>query len=181
MRLSQHECLGGLVAAAAFVVAPLPVRGYEVHHPVFPAQPSPEEVSHLRDEVAAVMRFGPEQVAAFVVARTSHYNIDCPNCDAGNPQRVGWQWSADDPEHITCGYCGMVFPSDGYPLDKVTTTTDATGLAHDYPYFEGRGGYKHYIRCTWTTARRPTWSAVQARSRGSTRARERRSTPARPP
>ncbi|MEW6750132.1 MAG: hypothetical protein AB1505_04045 [Candidatus Latescibacterota bacterium] len=144
--MSRREGLGGPVALATFLVAALPAHGYEARHPVFPAHVPPEQVAHLRGDVAAVMQFGPEQIAAFVPARTSHYNIDCPNCEAGNPQRVGWVWSADDPERITCGYCGMVFPNDRYPLDRVTTVTDATGLAHDYAYWEGRNGYKHYIQ-----------------------------------
>ena len=114
----------------------------EPQHPVFPAQRSEDQVSSPTHDV---MQFSPDEIDAFIVARTSHYNIACPNCDAGNPQRVGWQWSVDDPDHITCGYCGMVFPNDNYPLDRVTTVTDATGTVHDYAYYEGKKGYKHYI------------------------------------
>jgi hypothetical protein len=131
---------------ATLLVTSLPARGYQPQHPVFPARLSADRVSSLERDVAAVMQFSPQKIDEFIVARTSHYNIACPNCDAGNRQRVGWQWSVDDPDHITCGYCGMVFPNDKYPLDKVTTVTDATGIVHDYAYYEGKEGYKHYIR-----------------------------------
>jgi hypothetical protein len=144
--MSQGVLVPALATAVSLLVAPLPALGYQPRHPVFPAQPSDDQVSLLKGDVTAVMQFSPEKIDEFVPPRTGHYNIDCPNCEAGNPQRVGWQWSVDDPDHLTCGYCGMVFPNDQYPLDRVTTVTDATGTMHDYAYYEGKKGYKHYIR-----------------------------------
>lgn len=135
-----------LAVVATVLMAALPARAYQPQHPVFPVQLSDEQVSLLKGDVAAVMQFSPQKIDEFIPLRTGHYNIDCPNCEAGNPQRVGWQWSVGDPDHLTCGYCGMVFPDDQYPLDKVTTVTDATGTVHDYAYYEGNHGYKHYIR-----------------------------------
>jgi hypothetical protein len=131
---------------ATLLVAALPARGNQPQHPVFPAHLSDDQVSLLKGDIAAVMQLSPEKIDEFVPARTGHYNIDCPNCDAGTPQRVGWQWSVDDPDHLTCGYCGMVFPNDQYLLDKATTVTDATGTVHHYAYYEGKDGYKHYLQ-----------------------------------
>jgi hypothetical protein len=142
----QRKLSLAVMVVATFPVTSLAERSYQPRHPVFPAHLHDDMVTDLRHDVAAVMQFSPEKIDEFVPARTGHYNIDCPNCDAGTPQRVGWQWSVDDPGHLTCGYCGMVFPNDQYPLDRVTTVRDATGARHDYAYYEGRNGYKHYIR-----------------------------------
>lgn len=135
-----------LLGAAALLVTSSPLAAEHVRHPVFPQQLRGHDVTELMTQVAAALRLSPEQIDAFIVARTCHLNVVCPNCDGGTRQRVGWRWSAEDPERITCGYCGMVFPDSRYPLDKVTTVTDPAGQVQHYPYYEGRDGYKHYLQ-----------------------------------
>ena len=132
-----------LLAAPCFAGWGLPVK-----RPVFPVSVSDSAVAGLKNEVALVMEFGPDEIADFIVPRTNWYSIDCPNCEGGNVSEAGggWNWSPDDPDHVTCKHCGHVFPSDEYPLDRTTTVTDSTGQVHTYRYCEGTGGYKHYMQ-----------------------------------
>jgi len=137
-----------MVAALTLLVAPgLHAKSFPVNHPVFPVDLEKVDVSKLRAATQRVMEFTPAQIDELLVARTTFHNIDCPNCTGGtlsDPNR--WKWSIDDPDHIKCKFCGMVFPNDQYPLDKVTQITDSTGQVHQYRYWEGEDGYKHYLQ-----------------------------------
>ncbi len=135
-------------AALMLLAAPgFHARSYPVNHPVFPVDPEKVDVGKLRAETEQAMAFTPAQIDELLVARTTFYNVDCPNCEGGNPSRAErWIWSIDDPDHIKCKFCGMVFPNDNYPLDKEDRITDSTGEVHSYRYWEGEAGYKHYLQ-----------------------------------
>jgi hypothetical protein len=124
----------------------LSAQSYPVRHPIYPAHASVELIASLKEETAAVMQLTPEKIDEWIVPRTTIYNIACPNCRGGTTQQYGWNWAENDPDHITCRYCGMVFPNAQYPLTKVTTVKDPTGTVQEYRYYEGQNGYKHYLR-----------------------------------
>ena len=78
--------------------------------------------------------------------RTTFFNVDCPNCEGGNVSDSDrWIWAVEEPDRITCKFCGMAFPNEKYPLDHETTVTDSTGERHTYRYWRGSDGYKHYM------------------------------------
>ncbi len=122
------------------------MKVYEVKHPVFPPEVSRDEIASLQEQIAPVMAFGQDEIAHFAVPRTTFFNVACPNCDGGTVSDSDrWIWAVDQPDRITCKFCGMVFPNEGYPLDHETTVTDSTGARHTYRYWRGDDGYKHYM------------------------------------
>jgi len=134
-----------LAVGLALAAVRLPAEAPAVPHPVFPAAVTAEAAAALRQETAPVLGFPPAEIDAFIGARTSIENIACPNCQGGTPERRDWRWSLDDPGHVTCGYCGLTFPNDRFPLTQVTTVTDPAGTVQHFRYYEGRNGYKHYL------------------------------------
>lgn len=123
------------------------MRDYPIQHPVFPATLAECEVASLIAETAHAMSFRREQIADFIVPRTTFYNLICPNCEGGNVSDSDrWKWSADEPDRIACRFCGMVFPNESYPLDHETTVTDSTGTKQTYRYWRGSDGYRYYMQ-----------------------------------
>ncbi|MDP6779196.1 MAG: heparinase II/III family protein [Candidatus Latescibacteria bacterium] len=122
------------------------MKAHAVEHPVFPEEVAPDEIASLQKQVAPVMAFGPDEIAHFIVPRTTFFNVSCPNCDGGTcSDSDRWIWEVDEPDRMACKFCGMVFPNEAYPLDHETTVTDSAGVPQTYRYSRGDDGYKHYM------------------------------------
>jgi len=72
-------------------------------------------------------RITPEFLAAMIPESTPGDSLwtPCPSCRAqGKPVHPHglWTWNVEDPEHLKCNVCGMVFPNDKYPEEIVLHT-----------------------------------------------------------
>ena len=70
------------------------MKTFAVKHPFFPAEVSRDEVATLEAQAAPVMAFGRDEIAYFIVPRTTFFNVDCPNCEGGNVSDSDrWNWA----------------------------------------------------------------------------------------
>ena len=116
----------------------------EVTHPVYPVAQSPERVEALREAVAPVMAMSEEQMVALVSDRTGCRFLKCPNCDEGahEGQLV---WTIEDPDGVTCKFCGMRFPNETHPEDQILRVKNPLGEEVEYPYWEDDTGYRYFF------------------------------------
>ena len=105
-RIMPHRNRGALCALLLTGASYIQGGEYPVNHPVFPVTLTEAEVASLRSQVELVMTFDRDRIAAFIVPRTTFYNVDCPNCEGGNVSNSDrWKWSAQQPDRITCKFC----------------------------------------------------------------------------
>ncbi len=125
----------------------------EVAHPVYPVEASAERIKRLVRSVARIVEMSEEEMVALVPDRTGFRFMGCPNCEEGTQEgQLGW--SIDDPHHVKCKYCGMVFPNETYPEDKVMRVVNPVGEEVAYPYWEDETGYKYLFTARgWREAR----------------------------
>ena len=123
-----------------------------VEHPVF--EPSGGgNVERLKKHVAKVMALDEEELLARIPDRSGFIFVGCPNCQGGS-QENQLTWTLDDPEHVRCRYCGMVFPNETYPDTSVLRVTNPVGRTQEYPYWENESGYRYFFRAKgWYQAR----------------------------
>ncbi len=124
-----------------------------VRHPVYPVDSSPERVSQLQDDVAAVMDMPEQEMVGLVPDRTGFEFMDCPNCEEGTQERQ-LAWSIGDPHRVTCRYCGVVYPNETYPEGQEMRITNPAGRDVVYPYWQNEAGYKLLFSArAWRAAR----------------------------
>ena len=147
---------GGLILRVAFslnsvillVVAAEVTLAGDVKHPVFPPTIQGHQVRALKTQAAKVMGFSRDEIGRWIVAKSSFEIVACPNCEwpGGRRDRKNyWRWSPDDPEHVRCTHCGIVYPDPRYPMSAVEQITDPTGKVQEFPYYPGKDGYKYYL------------------------------------
>ena len=147
---SSHPQL--LLVAIAFSMACCTVSGvagdWEVKHPVFPRSVEGRRVASLKAQAAKVMGFSREETNRWIVMQSSFQVVACPNCEwpGGRRDRKDyWRWSPEDPEHICCSHCGIVYPNARYPMSAIERIKDPTGEVKEFPYYPGKDGYKYYL------------------------------------
>ena len=158
-----------LMIAACVVIFLLcsvrPSMAAEISHPVYPVTASPERIEGLRQAIAPLMALCEEEMVALVPDRTGFRFMPCPDCDEGT-QEGQLTWSISDPHHVTCSYCGMVYPNRKYPEDHVLKVTNPVGIEVGYPYWEDATGYRLFFSARgWREAR--TYFASRAEDFGA--------------
>ncbi|MDP6779792.1 MAG: hypothetical protein QGI83_23750, partial [Candidatus Latescibacteria bacterium] len=133
-----------VVAASAAVLLLVSARELPASetHPVYPVQASGDREVSLKRTVAPLMEMAEEEMVALVPDRTGFRFMGCPDCDEGT-QEGQLDWSILDPHHVTCRYCGMVYPNEKYPEDGVLKLTNPVGVEVEYPYWEDETGYRY--------------------------------------
>ena len=125
----------------------------KVYHPVYPVSLTPERVEQLRQAVAPLMGMGEAEMVALAPDRTGFRFMGCPNCEEGT-QEGQLDWSIEDPHHVRCRYCGMVYPGEKYPEDRVLRVVNPVGVEVEYPYWEDETGYRYFFSARgWRAAR----------------------------
>lgn len=112
----------------------------EPAHPVFAISGSASDVSRANE----VMRFSEDEVRSLITDKAGFYEIACANCDKGS-QGSQLVWSPDRPHEVKCKYCGHVYPSNDYPMDKIYRHEAPNGEIQEYPYYEGEHDFRHFF------------------------------------
>ncbi len=137
MGLSQFAAIS---CSLIIIVAALPT--YVQQHPVYdPGTPSTTYVRYA-DEC---FQFSEEQVREMITEKAGFHEIQCPNCTMGH-QGAQLVWDPTHPNQVKCKYCGMVYPNDKYPTDKVYEHQAPTGEIQQYPYYERKDGFHHFFQ-----------------------------------
>ncbi len=124
-----------------------------VAHPVYPVAASPERIEALKEAVAPLMGMGEEEMVGLAPDRTGFRFTGCPHCDEGSHQSQ-LVWTIEDPHHVTCRYCGMGFPNETYPEDRVLKVINPIGEEVAYPYWEDDKGEQYFFGAKgWWCAR----------------------------
>jgi len=140
-------------------------RASEPVHPVYPVEASPEQVARLKKAVAPLMGMSEADMVALVPDKTGFRFMDCPNCDEGTQLAGQLIWSISDPHHVRCRYCGVVYPNEKYPENKVLKVTNPVGEEIEYPYWEDEKGCRYMFSAkVWREAR--TYFSGRARDLG---------------
>ena len=115
-----------------------------VKHPVYPVTESVDGIDTLREAVAPLMAMSEDAMLALVSDRTGCRFLKCPNCDEGahEGQLV---WTVEDPDGVTCKFCGMRFPNEAHPEDQVLRVKNPLGEEVEYPYWEDDAGYRYFF------------------------------------
>ncbi|OYN89910.1 heparinase II/III domain-containing protein [Parenemella sanctibonifatiensis] len=116
-----------LIAAGDALPAhqPQPPRGTGT---VAAAPPSPT--------VAALLDLIPE--------RTGFTFCGVPDAAHLHPQNL-YDWTVDDPDHITAKSTGTVYPNADYPEDRELAVTNRLGEQVSYPYHEDADGKRYFL------------------------------------
>ncbi len=137
MSISQFAAIS---CGLTIILAALPT--YAQQHPVYdPGTPSTTYISYA-DEC---LKFSEAEVREMITEKAGFYEIQCPNCTGGH-QGDQLSWDPAHPAQVKCKYCGMVFPNDKYPMDKVYEHQAPTGEMQQYPYYERADGFHHFFQ-----------------------------------
>ncbi|HCA47302.1 MAG TPA: hypothetical protein DEP45_08045, partial [Armatimonadetes bacterium] len=120
------------------LLAPAVAATAEVVHPVYAAEFefTAERLKGAVDASAPIMAMSDEAVHALITDKAGFNEIQCPNCTSGK-QGDQLTWTIDAPNQVTCRYCGHVYPSEQYPMDRVYEHVAPTGETQQYPCYEG--------------------------------------------
>jgi len=124
-----------------------------VEHPVFRVTGTEDRIAALRRTVEPVMSMDEAALIALVPDRTGFRFMDCPNCEEGS-QEGQLTWSIDDPHHVRCRFCQMVFPNEEFPEDHRLKLKNPVGAEVEYPYWENSNKERLFFSArAWREAR----------------------------
>ena len=124
-----------VLAAAALLVLSATAFGagqaVGIKHPVLKHKIDPANAAQYEKAVERVMAMDEEEMLSFVPDRPMMVFCQCPNCWSGTYSGI-FSWSIDNPEQMTCKYCGTVYPNEKYPDDLTIEGTNAQGETFSY-------------------------------------------------
>ena len=157
-------CLTIVATVAVVLLGAAKAGAAEVAHPVYPVKASQKQIERLKQAVAPLMAMPEADMVALVPDKTGFRFMGCPDCDEGT-QEGQLTWSITDPHHVTCRYCGMVYPNDKYPEDKILKVLNPVGKEVEYPCWEDETGYRYLFSAKgWRAAR--TYFSTRAEDLG---------------
>jgi Zn ribbon nucleic-acid-binding protein len=120
-----------------------PVRAAE--RPLMPVDLRPGQLDAYKSEVEPVLAMSEEEMLSLVPGQSGLYFVGCPNCTAGHQEGQLRIWKIEQPNKVSCNYCGHVYPSEKYPETGAVEVQGPDGTSHRYPYWENAEGYRYYF------------------------------------
>ena len=119
----------------------------EGRHPVLDHGVNPERAAQYEKAVARVMAMSAEEMLSFVPEKHFSRFCECPKCQGGTQGDNVFTWSIEEPEKLTCRYCGFVRLPDGEcPEDRVLEGKNLLGETRTYRYYESpEHGTRHFF------------------------------------
>ncbi len=103
------------------------------------------EAKALEDAVERVMAVSEQELLALVPVQTGILFCGCPNCDGGQQESNQLTWTLDAPHQVTCRFCGHVYPSEQYPMDRKQTARNPQGKRVTVRYYLDDQGNDHFF------------------------------------
>ena len=76
----------------------------------------------LEEELQPILNLSEEEMLRLIPERAGFYFVACPNCDGGT-QENQISWSIDRPDEVFCRFCGIRYPNDKFPDDRILLRT----------------------------------------------------------
>ncbi len=102
-------------------------------------------LAQCREQLAPLMALSEEQALALCPEVNGLLFSPCPNCRKGAHETdLAWL-GVNDPQHVRCKSCQMVFPNAQYPLDHSAPVRDRAGVVHTWRWHELPDGNRAYF------------------------------------
>ncbi|MSS71631.1 MAG: hypothetical protein EXS64_09090 [Candidatus Latescibacteria bacterium] len=111
------------------------VSGRRPDGPVFPSPAGMDAVEELRNRVAPVLKLSETEMVALIPDRSGIYFVGFPNCSGGT-QEGQISWTIERPDEVFCKFCGMRFPNEKFPENRVLRVQNPLGAVQEYPCYE---------------------------------------------
>ena len=103
-----------------------------VKHPVYPATAS---AASYERRTAKLMQMSERDMVELVPATNGFRFCGCPNCQGGTEEsQIAWN-GPDDPDHVHCRYCKMVYPNAKYPMNQIIEAANRRGEKGIWRYY----------------------------------------------
>ncbi|MFH1266084.1 MAG: heparinase II/III family protein [Planctomycetota bacterium] len=106
-----------------------------VKHPVLRHNIDPERAAGYESAVRRVMAMSEAEMLDLVPAKSCILFCGCPNCSGGQQENGQFEWTIERPLELVCKFCGHVYPSEEYPMNRTATGVNALGETVTYKYF----------------------------------------------
>ena len=137
--MESYTSIGAIaLVASALLVLSVSALGagqaVGIKHPVLEHKIDPANAAQYEKAVERVMAMDEEEMLAFVPDRPMMVFCQCPNCWSGTYSGI-FSWTVDQPEQMTCKYCGTVYQNEKYPDDRTIEGANAQGEPFSYRYY----------------------------------------------
>lgn len=100
----------------------------------------PQYFEQLKNSTAPVMAMTEQQLRELVPTSAGLRWLTCPSCKI-RTRTANWEWSIEDPHHITCTDCQARFPDHpDFPYDGKDVVDD-----REYPYYTSPEGVRYHF------------------------------------
>ncbi|MEW6356680.1 MAG: heparinase II/III family protein [Planctomycetota bacterium] len=145
-RFGSAAVLVAILSLGALVMA----QPFKVKHPTHDPKLTQADASRLEKAVQRVLVMSEEDLLALVPVQTAIHFCGCPNCDAGMQESNQLTWTIDRSREVKCQFCGHVYPSEKYPMDKTQTATNPRGEKVTVRYYLDKEGNDYFFEgATW--------------------------------
>ncbi|MSS71338.1 MAG: hypothetical protein EXS64_07595 [Candidatus Latescibacteria bacterium] len=138
--------------------------------PVLRLSAKREDADQIRQRLDPVLKLPEAEMLRLIPERSGIYFVGCPNCDGGT-QEGQISWTIERPDETFCRFCGMRYPNEKFPENRVLRVKNPVGVIQEYPCYEAPTpsprarpsstpqtepdeGYRHFFRAKgWFLAR----------------------------
>lgn len=103
-------------------------------HPSFAdSEISNEKLIELLEATERERKMSEDELVNLIEEKSMAFWVCCPNCEGGF-QGGMLQWKPNDPHQVYCPYCGLTYPNEKYPDNKVQEIRDGLGNIQKFYY-----------------------------------------------
>ncbi|MCK4284302.1 MAG: heparinase II/III family protein [Candidatus Brocadiae bacterium] len=134
---------------------------WKLKHPYRDPGLKKSQAKALESGVERVMAMNEQEMLALAPVQTAIVFCGCPNCDHGQQEWNQLTWTIEKPHELQCRFCGHVYPSEKYPMDRSQTTRNPQGKRVTVRYHLDAAGNDHFFGSkVWAFQKR--WLVRQA-------------------
>jgi hypothetical protein len=111
-------------------------RSAPLQHPVLDHGLDPGRTEAFRSAAGPILDMSDAELLSFVPERPFAAYCECPACYGGVEGNGVLLWRIDNPDRLTCRFCGTVYPNDRYPETETLTGSNPAGETVTYTYYQ---------------------------------------------
>jgi hypothetical protein len=96
-------------------------------------------VEDLLEQIAPIQDLSIKQLKSLISEMNGFSGCPCPNC-----KEFTLEFNLKEKDKITCTNCGMIYPNELFPADRVLKANNPQGKKITYQFYT-TGGYQYFI------------------------------------
>jgi len=102
-----------------------------------------EELTEIKESTQFEKDLAETELVNLIEENSMAFWVSCPNCEGGFQGGL-LRWKAEEANKVYCHYCGLTYPNEKYPENRVQEIHNGTGDIQKLSYYEDERDKQRY-------------------------------------